>query len=491
MDFRPTSQTAFSSIDPSRASALEDQFSRKRGIAAVVVPTDDLRVRERHRELGQPVTLFGEGPAERRDRLREYIYNLQTSSSVDADGDTTLFDAAANITTQDDEQEEFYTEGTPALLAARRDIAVTSIRRAARRVAYLRKEAQAPLRAHVRHRAAVKERLRGFELYGSDAQERPVGCTRFAPDGRTVAAGTWTGAVKILEVPTLQAVRTYKGHTDRVGGVAWRPGATTRLDGKEVSLASGGGEGHVQLWSLTDSTAPRGTLAGHSGRVCRVEFHPSGAYLASASDDTTWRLWDVATTQELLLAEGHASEVRAVAFNGDGALLASVGRDSYGRVWDLRTGRTIMILEGHTKDIFAVDWAPDGHRLLTGSADGFAICWDVRMVRETARVPAHSKGVTDLRWYKGVDGPGGESELALNETGADMELRKSGTFIISSGLDYKVNIFSANDWAPCRTLSGHAGNVLSCDISDDARWIVSGGYDRTVKLWSREDGQGI
>jgi U4/U6 small nuclear ribonucleoprotein PRP4 len=61
--------------------------------------------------------------------------------------------------------------------------------------------------------------------------------------------------------------------------------------------------------------------------------------------------------------------------------------------------------------------------------------------------------------------------------------RKSGTFFISSGFDKNVNIFSADDWALVKSLSGHSGNVLSVDVSDDAKWIASSGHDRTVKLW--------
>ena len=55
----------------------------------------------------------------------------------------------------------------------------------------------------------------------------------------------------------------------------------------------------------------------------RVAFHPSGAYLGSASFDGTWRLWDVRTNQELLIQEGHSKEVYALAFQDDGALVAS------------------------------------------------------------------------------------------------------------------------------------------------------------------------
>lgn len=57
--------------------------------------------------------------------------------------------------------------------------------------------------------------------------------------------------------------------------------------------------------------------------MCRVAFHPSGDYVASASFDTTWRLWDVNTSKELLLQEGHSKEVFAIEFQNDGALIVS------------------------------------------------------------------------------------------------------------------------------------------------------------------------
>jgi U4/U6 small nuclear ribonucleoprotein PRP4 len=64
--------------------------------------------------------------------------------------------------------------------------------------------------------------------------------------------------------------------------------------------------------------------------------------------------------------------------------------------------------------------------------------------------------------------------------------KKSGTFFVSSGFDKNVNIFSADDWSLVKSLSGHSGNVLSTDVSDDAKWIASCGHDRTVKLWGIE-----
>jgi len=480
--------SATAGVAPERASAIMSQFDRKRRSAAMAVPTDDGRVRAKLREMGEPITLFGEGLGDRRDRLRELLtIQAEIDGIVDEDQDTKMEDAG----NEQEQEEEFYTKGVDGLLQARKDIAKYSLPRAKRRLASQKIESTIKLGTHVKFRKAIRERLQGFELQGSQmAGDRPVSITRFSPNGELIAAGNWGGGINLLDVPNLDKKKTYRGHTNRVGGISWFPGSTlpgSSTSENAVNLASGGGEGNVHLWSLTQDT-PVATLAGHNQRVCRVEFHPSGKYLASASEDTTWRLWDVETTTELQLQEGHSRGVFAVNFNSDGSLLASAGMDSIGRIWDLRTGRTVMILEGHIKPIYALDWGADGHRLLSGSGDGWVKCWDIRKVQETGRVGAHKSVVSDLRWYK--EDPTEKPTIHVDEKGERVP-KKSGTFFVSSGFDKNINIFSADDWSLVQSLSGHTGNVHSVDTSRGGKWIVSGGFDRTVKLWGRNDMEGL
>ena len=40
------------------------------------------------------------------------------------------------------------------------------------------------------------------------------------------------------------------GHTDKIGGLKWHPKAHISQDRGAVNLASGGGDGIVNLWSL-------------------------------------------------------------------------------------------------------------------------------------------------------------------------------------------------------------------------------------------------
>ncbi|KAI1855491.1 hypothetical protein JX266_000356 [Neoarthrinium moseri] len=489
--------SASAGIAPEKASAILSQLNRKRLAASIAVPTDDGRVRARLREMGEPMTLFGEGPADRRDRLRELMaVRAEQQAAGGEAADVDMEDAPEDDA--QDQEEEFYTQGSEDLLRARQEIARFSLPRAKKRLACLKEDSNIPLRTHVKFRKQIRERLQGFELQGSQtAGDRHVSMTRISPNGNMVAAGNWGGSIKLIEIPSMEEKGTLRGHTNRVSGISWFPGATLPEKGvspDSVNLASGGAEGQINLWSLNKDT-PISTLGGHAQRVCRVEFHPSGKYLASASEDTTWRLWDVETTTEVLLQEGHSRGVFAVSFNTDGSLLASAGLDNIGRIWDLRSGRTIMILDGHMdghiKPIHGLDWSSDGHRVLTGSADGWIKCWDVRKVQRTGGIGAHSSAVSDLRWYKGLDDPvDGILPPGLDDKGTQLP-RKTSTFCVSAGFDKKVNIFSADDWSLIQTLEGHTGPVASVDVSRDGRWIVSGGHDRTVKLWGRNDGEAL
>lgn len=68
-----------------------------------------------------------------------------------------------------------------------------------------------------------------------------------------------------------------------------------------------------------------------------MAFSASGQLLASASCDSTVRLWDAATGEEKGELAGHVDWVRDVAFApaGSGRLLASCGDDKTVRMWEL------------------------------------------------------------------------------------------------------------------------------------------------------------
>ena len=53
--------------------ALLEEFERRKRARQINVSTDDEEVKRNLRQLGEPICLFGEGPADRRSRLRDLL----------------------------------------------------------------------------------------------------------------------------------------------------------------------------------------------------------------------------------------------------------------------------------------------------------------------------------------------------------------------------------------------------------------------------------
>jgi WD40 repeat protein len=75
-----------------------------------------------------------------------------------------------------------------------------------------------------------------------------------------------------------------------------------------------------------------------------VAFSPDGKMVASASDDSTVRLWDSATGSALQTLD-HWDWVSAVAFSPDGKMIASALGDKTVGLWDSATGAALQTLE--------------------------------------------------------------------------------------------------------------------------------------------------
>lgn len=474
-------------------------------IRTLVVPVIDKDVRNALRKLQEPITFFGEDKADRRQRLAKLMAQLQMEgkhSLIDSIKDTTMNDVenvadevAGADSSEEEEDEEFYTPGGTELLHARREIAKFSLERARFRLERQRAESALPTLRHVKFRHAINDRLKNFTQYGTQSGfTRPVSAVRFSPNCQYLATGDWSGIVRLFSCPDLNQVAQLNGHSGKTIGVEWHPRATLGEQSKSsLNLASGGIEGTIKLWSL-ESTSPIGCLKGHEGAVGGIDFHPSGRYIASASDDYTWRLWDLETEKEILMQEGHSKEVLAVRMQNDGALLASAGKDAIARVWDLRQGTTAMILDGHIREIYSLDFSPNGYQVATAGGDNSVIIWDLRETKPLFTIPAHTKLVSSVRFYKGMPSCLPGSQLEPSETSArsvtvpssDDVLSSAGTFLVTSSYDKTIKIWSADNWALQKTLED-SERALCVDISNDQNFIISGRYDRYLSLWAPDN----
>jgi hypothetical protein len=192
-----------------------------------------------------------------------------------------------------------------------------------------------------------------------------VDSVAFSPDGKTLAGGSYDGAVWLWDVATGQQIgKPMTGPAGGISEVAFSPDGKILAGGggDGTVRAGGGGDGTVRLWDVATGQQIGNPLTSPAARIYSPVFSPDGKILATGSSDDTVRLWDVATRQQIgNPLSGPTDSVSSVAFSPDGKTLAGGSLDHTVRLWDVATGQQIgNPLTGHTRLVSSVAFSPDG-----------------------------------------------------------------------------------------------------------------------------------
>lgn len=174
--------------------------------------------------------------------------------------------------------------------------------------------------------------------------------------------------------------------------------------GNQGRLATGGGDGRIQLWQ---GLTPLASLDGHDRTVFSLSFAPDGQRLASATADGAVRVWQTATAQLEATLPVHSDVVRAVAFSPDGKWLASASDDHTIRLGLLepsslekRMGvslpRTLSLpiqVKAHNAALMGLAWSSDSAYLASADYAGF-----IRVNHENTRRPVATLRDANTVW---------------------------------------------------------------------------------------------
>lgn len=439
------------------------RIEQGRASKQVITPTDADEVKCFLRALGEPVTLFGEGKLERRERLRTLLAELDQEAIErlqQAIADTNV--RVGNFIVDNRPEGRFFTEGPEELRKFRIKVAKYSLDRARERLQAERTlfearpegaESAAPDLDYVRELTNQASEL---------ADVRPVVSCAFSPNNEHIAVASWSGKMKVWGAETLKVTTTTQAHEERLTSVVWHPSETYDETLETVRLATGSADCTAKLWTMGGILLR--TLEGHADRLARMAMHPMGEHMATASFDHTWRLWDLETGVAILEQEGHSRPVYSVCFNCDGSLCVSGGLDGYARIWDTRTGRTVSVLKGHARGVVSVDFSPNGWIVASGSDDNTARVWDLRKNDSLAVLPGHSKLISDVRFSR------------------------SGDFLVTGSFDKTIKVWEIKRTAVLLTTTlTTSSRVMGLDVGiKDGLTVASCEWNKTLKIWSAE-----
>ena len=197
--------------------------------------------------------------------------------------------------------------------------------------------------------------------------------------------------------------------------------------------------------------------------------------LATVTDDSRIKVWDLDARRVLVVFEGHPrSAIIDLTFSPDGKLLASAGgeysnrTDNSVKLWDVesRNPQLLRTFYRYSYSARGVRFSRDGRRLFSSGTESMIRVWDVAKGAEAA---APLEGQT--AW------------------GGPLAISPNGLWMASGNGDSTIIVWNLTSHKLERRLFGHSAPVHSLAISPDGQILASGGWDHTIRLWDLKTGQ--
>uniref|UniRef100_A0A8C4U129 Groucho/TLE N-terminal Q-rich domain-containing protein n=1 Tax=Falco tinnunculus TaxID=100819 RepID=A0A8C4U129_FALTI len=265
-----------------------------------------------------------------------------------------------------------------------------------------------------------------------------------------------------------------------------------------------GGKGCVKVWDVgqpgTKTAVAQLDCLNRDNYIRSCKLLPDGRSLIVGGEASTLSIWDLAAPTPRIKAEltSSAPACYALAISPDAKVCFSCCSDGNIVVWDLQNQTLVRQFQGHTDGASCIDISNDGTKLWTGGLDNTVRCWDLR---EGCQLQQHdfSSQIFSLgycptgEWLAvGMESSNVEIlhvtkpdkyQLHLHESCVlSLKFASCGKWFVSTGKDNLLNAWRT-PYGASIFQSKETSSVLSCDVSTDDQFIVTGSGDKKATVY--------
>lgn len=309
---------------------------------------------------------------------------------------------------------------------------------------------------------------------------------RYAAGG-IVALATNSPALRLVRWPAAPYdYQLREGHTDLLNAL------DASADGQWLATASK--DTTARIWHYENDTfVCRAVLRGHSASVTAVALARgpgAPAFVVTASDDQTIKRWDIAQvvksadtdsadsilniSSAVFTRHAHDKSIHALDLSPDNTLLVTASHDKTLKIWDASSGETVAVLRGHRRAVYDARFSEYGDVLASCSSDGTVRVWSL-------------EDFTCTHTYQAL-GAGGAS--SAGGAGALQRVRfiHHAHGIVCTGSDGLIRFWDIGG-EPALTLDNHDNRVWALCVKDDGAQMISADADGFITVWDDDTAQ--
>ncbi|RMZ79778.1 hypothetical protein DV738_g3114, partial [Chaetothyriales sp. CBS 135597] len=204
------------------------------------------------------------------------------------------------------------------------------------------------------------------------------------------------------------------------------------------------------------------SLSMASSPITTVSINKSGQWLALASSHAGQLLvWEHTSESNILKQSSHLDTMTTLSYSPDSSRIITGSDDGLIKAWDIASGFHIATFTEHTSAVTDSTYSKRGNILFTSSLDGSVRAWDMLRYRNFRTFTAPTR-------------------ISFTCLAVD----SSAEVVCAASHDsFDIHLWSVQTGALLDQLAGHEGPISTLTFTPDGQTLISGSWDRTIRIW--------